>query len=574
MTSDLRTPLQKVTEEALKLINIVYEYAVSPKDMINSGEEDSGYFGWEMLIRGVPDKYRYKTGQREIGTKEFKEKLIKRVEIMPCLFHAHIYRMFHDYGVPGQVYKFIFENASCISDCRERYLWWRMNGHVSHDFIYSLLEKKIIGKGMYDDIRDTFTYDGCIVTEAQIREITETQLLAIAHTKRNKALEMWQFINEVSLKLINFPLVMTWDDMYEYYLRNTQNSQTDLDDASYYLNNGRGDKYAFNIDAMRGKYVEKTPWKSIVKVKPKKEGAKRLSMQERKEFMAKQRPETDSFNMKQQRQLMKHYVAPRFTFVIDYFFAGRYRYLLAINVNTRKAFFAIPDEIRILGHNWSIAGKRGEWNVSSRSAINSLNHIMQDTEIRALIMDNESAFNSDAFRQFLERNDIKYSYVVKYNVGKVIETQNASRSTHTTSLIDRLCRTLRQMNNNLGNRNEINPPMMNFLIDEYNNAVHTTLSKILRRKVTPNDVDGDIRLENELVKRIRIKNFIKENDKGYTIEEGAKVRVYNDADKMDKVKPKLLPGAWEFVERDNGLYTVKQGKNTIKVPRWMLRSIT
>ncbi len=571
MTSDLRTPLQKVTEEALKLINIVYKYADSPNDMINSGE-DPGYFGWEMLIRGVPDKYRYKTGQREIGTKEFKEKLIKRVEIMPCLFHAHIYRMFHDYGVPGQVYKFIFENASCISDCRERYLWWRMNGHVSHDFIYSLLEKKIIGKGMYDDIRDTLTYDGCIVTEAQIREITRDQLLDIAHTKRNKALEMWQFINEVSLKLINFPLVMTWDDMYEYYLRNTQNSQTDLDDASYYLNNGRGDKYAFNIDAMRGKYVEKTPWKSIVKVKPKKEGAKRLSMQERKEFMAKRRPETDSFNMKQQRQLMKHYVAPRFTFVIDYFFAGRYRYLLAINVNTRKAFFAIPDEIRKLGHNWSIAGKRGEWNVSSRSAINSLNHIMQDTDINALIMDNESAFNSDAFKQFLERNDIKYSYVVKYNVGKVIETQNASRSTHTTSLIDRLCRTLRQMNNNLGNHNEINPPMMNYLIDEYNNAVHTTLSQILKRKVTPNDVDGDVNLENELVKRIRVKNFFVEESAEYQLKDGAKVRVYNDCDFMDKVKPKLLPGTWEFVERDGGLYKVKQGKNTIKVPRWYLRA--
>ena len=270
---------------------------------------------------------------------------------------------------------------------------------------------------------------------------------------------------------------------------------------------------------------------------------------------------------------MKHYVAPRFTFVIDYFFAGKYRYLLAINVNTRKAFFAIPDEIRKLGRkNWNIIGKKGEWNVSSRSAIHSLNHIMEDTQIRALIMDNEGAFTSDAFKQFLERNDIKYSYVVKYNVGKVIETQNASRSTHTTSLIDRLCGTLRQMNNNLGNHNEINPPMMNYLIDEYNNAVHTTLSKILRRKVTPNDVDGDVNLENELVKRIRVKNFFVESSDDYAIEDDAKVRVYNDAHFMDKVKPKLLPGTWEFVERDGGLYKVKQGKNIIRVPRWYLKS--
>ena len=56
MTSDLRTPLQKVTEEALKLINIVYKYADKPNDMINSGESsDADYFGWVMLMRGVPE---------------------------------------------------------------------------------------------------------------------------------------------------------------------------------------------------------------------------------------------------------------------------------------------------------------------------------------------------------------------------------------------------------------------------------------------------------------------------------------------------------------------------------------
>ena len=78
MTSDLRTPLQKVTEEALKLINIVYKYADSPNDMINSGESGNiGYFNWNMLMRGVPEKYAYRTGQRDIGTIEFKKKLIK-----------------------------------------------------------------------------------------------------------------------------------------------------------------------------------------------------------------------------------------------------------------------------------------------------------------------------------------------------------------------------------------------------------------------------------------------------------------------------------------------------------------
>ena len=126
------------------------------------------------------------------------------------------------------------------------------------------------------------------------------------------------------------------------------------------------------------------------------------------------------------------------------------------------------------------------------------------------------------------------------------------------------------MNSNLGNRNEINPPLMNYLIDEYNNSVHRTLTKILGQQVTPNDVDGNVELETELVKRIRLENFRMEGSLFYPIDKT--VRVYNDADNMDKVKPKLLPGTWEFVERVNGLYKLKQGKNTIVVPRWMIKN--
>ena len=126
------------------------------------------------------------------------------------------------------------------------------------------------------------------------------------------------------------------------------------------------------------------------------------------------------------------------------------------------------------------------------------------------------------------------------------------------------------MNSNLGNHNEINPPLMNYLIDEYNNSVHRTLTKILGQQVTPNDVDGNVELETELVKRIRLENFRMEGSLFYPIDKT--VRVYNDADNMDKVKPKLLPGTWNFVERVNGLYKLKQGSNTIVVPRWMIKN--
>ena len=50
---------------------------------------------------------------------------------------------------------------------------------------------------------------------------------------------------------------------------------------------------------------------------------------------------------------MTHYVAPRYTLIVDYFHAGKFKYLLAINANTRKAFYTTPKEIQnALTHNY------------------------------------------------------------------------------------------------------------------------------------------------------------------------------------------------------------------------------
>ena len=41
---------------------------------------------------------------------------------------------------------------------------------------------------------------------------------------------------------------------------------------------------------------------------------------------------------------------------------------------------------------------------------------------------------------------------------------------------------------------------------------------------------------------------------------------------MDKIKPKLLPGYFEYVGMKNGLVEVKQGKNKLLVNRWMVKT--
>ena len=115
--------------------------------------------------------------------------------------------------------------------------------------------------------------------------------------------------------------------------------------------------------------------------------------------------------------------------------------------------------------------------------------------------------------------------------------------------------------------------MLNYLIEEYNNSVHSTLSKIIGRDVTPNMVDADVMLETAIVKHLRRQNFLMENNPAYAVSK--MVRVYNDIPKrdMEKVKPKLLPGKWKYVGRENGLFKLQQNGNDIIVPRWMIKNV-
>lgn len=536
-------PLQYAIKESTDKLRRTHTKLSEFMDRFKDGYHDdiSRYAVFRELI---PDRVPL-IGGSSYGAATFRKNVYK-IDVMPTNFLTWIYHEFRQLKGDDakQVYNFIRDNADLINECRRLYM------------------------DMYTAKRK--------ITPETVRETTQRELLAIAHVDRPKLLSRSEFRHEVSLRLIQYPQIMSWQEMYQFYTRNTRHQIVTLDTAENYTDyvhndastqaTDNGDKYAFNIDNLRKRYSDNSPWKTANKLE---HHAKRYKWSPTKLDTVKSTTMPDSFDWKAQRSLMKHYVGGRYTFIIDYFFAGDFRYLLAVNMNTRKAYFAIPDEIYRIGHNWN-KPPRGEWNVNAQSVIHSIEHIMTQTNIREILMDNESAFNSEEFRRFLKKNNINYRYVVKYNVGNNIDTEEPSRSTHSTSIIDRLCGTIRRMNYNLGNGRQINPPMMNYLIDEYNSSIHATLSKILGRYVTPNQVDSDINLETELARRIHIQNFITEHDNDYAVEDT--VRVYNNANPMDKVKPKLLPGKWKYVGRENGLFKLRQNDAEIMVPRWMIKN--
>ena len=546
----MQSPLQRAINDATRTIDNMYRY------LSKKSAEPRDYYALEIETRGESFA---RTIPFVEGNKTYVRKICGIGTIMPSAFLLSVITDFrtHYQDKKPEMYRFIAEQAQRINECRALYMkMYVIDNHI---------------------------------TPEQIRTRTNDAIIDIADQYKEPRLTPSDFVMIVSKKLIRLPQIMSFSDMYDLYLEKSGHRTVKLDIAENFLDytepesaahplgraaetnaHRKNDRHALDIRYYQQKYANVSPWKTASKIADyahkNRWSGERLSR-------AIENKAADSFDMKKQRKLMKHYVSGRYGFVFDYMLSGVYRYLLAININTRKAFFAIPKEIVCMGHNWSCR-KKGEWMPTGESAIDSVKHLLDLTPIKSVIMDNESAFIDANFQRFLTDSGIRYHYVRKYNVDGVMDMlpDNKSRSTHSTSLIDRLIRTLRLMNYNLGNPKEISPPMLNYLIDEYNNSVHSTLSKIIGRDVTPNMVDANVMLETAIVKHLRQQNFLMENNPAYAVSKT--VRVYNDIPKrdMEKVKPKLLPGKWEYVGREYGLFKLQQNGNVIMVPRWMIKN--
>ena len=454
---------------------------------------------------------------REANDQKFVNRMLDKTEVIPCKWMEDVFTS-NFAGLAGnmnRVVAFVSRHSDLLNEVRNRILMLKL---------------------LMDD-------QDILLAEESLKN----EILELHRKTKSKPLKKSSLRRELYPFLLRQPQTMSWEEIYELYKESDDN---------------KDDVY----DAETANWSSVSPWKSRVKVQHYGNARRWTSNLIDSNV---DRDGGDRFDMKEQRKLMTHYTAPRFSFVMDYFFAGRFQYCLAININTRKAFFAIPQEIEYVDGHYKVPSKRFKPTIAS--AIQSMQDLLKKTIIRNLIMDNEPAWTSKAFQQFLRESGIGYHFAVKNNVAEVIETQDGSRLNHSaTAPIDRLIRTLRMMNYNLGNASEIPPNVMKMLIDEYNNSPHSTLSKIIKRPVTPNEVTNDERLERIIVSELSRENFIARSRPEYGLLEH--VRVFNQASHFDKVKPKLLPGHWRVIGTKNGLIELEQNGNRIRVNRWMIKS--
>ena len=401
----------------------------------------------------------------------------------------------------------------------------------------------------------------------QVKQI----LLDQSHYERDKPLNSNSLLKTIYDRIYNMPYIPKVSDMYDFYLQN-------IPPKLYNSRVKPMPKYA--LSGEQNEEIKRLPWKSKLKVNAhmKQNQWTELQKEAAREYLM-----YDSFNEKQNRKYQLKAVAPRHTLIIDLFYAKPFTYLLAINVNTRKAF-AIPSPLIkefTTDHNDKNRKQYPQYLISkdghktTDNIINMVKELLKQTPIKMIICDQESAFGSDEFVNFCVNNGIRVNNYVINRVSGVDERSESRRVVHNSlAILDRFCRTLRNMAYNIGIINqEIDPHVMQLLIHIYNNSPHTTFYRIFKKPITPNEMDSDKLLEDKLCYYLVRHNFVVRNSDGYDIRINSPVRIKNESDTFDKLKHKLLPGIFEVIGRDNNLFICKQGKNIVKVPRYMIKTL-
>ena len=261
-------------------------------------------------------------------------------------------------------------------------------------------------------------------------------------------------------------------------------------------------------------------------------------------------------------------------FIGDIFFnKSKFACLLLININTRKAYAYALNNVEVYKVNQDSKGSQNEeytitYSTTNKKTTSNLINVFKqflndiDHKITSLRFDNESAVKSKQFQTMLRNNGIKFVPVVE--------------GSHTSlSLIDRLCRTIRDISYNMGikilTQNDINK-----ILNVYNNMYHSSLSKILGKKITPNEVNDNPELEQQIINYcIDYNKQLKVLHPEIELKIGQICKVYQPFDKFKKRRRLLKKDYYKIVNKTGNIYTVQNTRNNkkIDVPRYFIYDI-
>ena len=266
----------------------------------------------------------------------------------------------------------------------------------------------------------------------------------------------------------------------------------------------------------------------------------------------------NNFNIKQNQKKfsLKTYSNIFHSFIGDIFFESNIAaFLLLININTRKAYayqlgkIDCKDEIDLVNgvekivYQYAIGGKK-----TTTELIKAFNKHLLNEKINILKFDGESAIKSLEFQQFLKDHNIKF----------IKTTPNSHTS---LSIIDRLCKTIREIAFNLRCEPILTQNQMNTILNYYNNMRHEGLTKILRKKVCPNDLSNNPDLEKQYVIECEKYNLAIMNQKDFELNNGDEVKIVNVGGKLNKKRSILSKDHYKVVGYNGNIVKLKNMKN-------------
>jgi hypothetical protein len=272
-----------------------------------------------------------------------------------------------------------------------------------------------------------------------------------------------------------------------------------------------------------------------------------------------------------------HHVAQPNTWNVDVVFFGRFAYYAFINMNTRFLYM-IPANARI-----NEADRIGQLLADAREAtgmnyyVEALHEFLPKHPHAVLRGDAEGAFaTSDARIQSLY-NQYGASFV---RIGRLsLNTRRKQKTApyHSSlAVLDSVVRTLRNMAYNVGLGGDVDPLDMRELVQQYNEAPHSTLTHYGPGfPISPPLAQKDSELESYICRELTRENMEVRRQQGFDLAVGTRCTVYNDISPMDKRRSATRPEIFSVVQYRCGRYRMK-GEHTgslIWLPRWKVNPI-
>ena len=292
---------------------------------------------------------------------------------------------------------------------------------------------------------------------------------------------------------------------------------------------------------------------------------------------------TNSFPLKSNlKKYGLHKVAPRGTYIVDFMFDDKLVYLVAINVNTRYGMIELTnitnDDGDVLKEKDNTSDVTEVLRSNAKNTISYLRalekmirEVSLTNPIKHLNGDGEGAFSSNLAKAFYQERGITFHPAPRMLiVNKKKEKGYKTEPLHgSLALVDRFIRTLRDMTFNAGYK--LTPLVLKEMVRQYNNAPHSTLSKIIGFDVSPLMVQKDKNKEEYIVMKINKENIATMLNGDYELNKGMNVKVYNEKNVLGKRRTLARKG--EIIGKQGSLYKVKTNLGEELIPRYKIAFI-